>query len=159
MPRLVLQGSQWGDEGKGKITDYLAQKADVVVRFQGGNNAGHTIVFDNHKYALKLLPSGIFSKHIKNVLAQGMVINVEALLNEIQTIKEQGITSFQLYISSRAHVIMPYHLDLDGASESLLGDNKIGTTKKGIGPCYIDKAARRGIRAGDLLELDFLKEK
>ena len=157
MPRLVLQGSQWGDEGKGKITDYLAQKADVVVRFQGGNNAGHTIVFDNHKYALKLLPSGIFSKHIKNVLAQGMVINVEALLNEIQTIKEQGITSFQLYISSRAHVIMPYHLDLDGASESLLGDNKIGTTKKGIGPCYTDKYARFGIRIADLLEKDALK--
>lgn len=101
MPRLVVEGSQWGDEGKGKITDYLAMKADVVVRFQGGNNAGHTIVFDGHKYALKLLPSGIFNPYIKNVLANGMVINPKALLEELKGIEEKGFTNYQLFISDR----------------------------------------------------------
>ncbi len=159
MPRLVLEGAQWGDEGKGKVTDYLAQKADVVVRFQGGNNAGHTIVFNGHKYALKLIPSGIFSPHIKNVLANGMVINVEALLSELATLESQGVKSYQLFISNRAQVLMPYHIDLDGASESVLGDHKIGTTKKGIGPCYQDKYARLGIRIGDLLDEEALKDR
>lgn len=159
MPRLVVEGSQWGDEGKGKITDYLAMKADVVVRFQGGNNAGHTIVFDGHKYALKLLPSGIFNPHIKNVLANGMVINPKALLEELKGIEEKGFTNYQLFISDRAHILMPYHLDLDGAYESKLSDNKIGTTKKGIGPCYTDKAARFGLRMGDLLNPIELKER
>lgn len=159
MPRLVVEGSQWGDEGKGKITDYLAMKADVVVRFQGGNNAGHTIVFDGHKYALKLLPSGIFNPHIKNVLANGMVINPKALLEELKGIEEKGFTNYQLFISDRAHILMPYHLDLDGAYESKLSDNKIGTTKKGIGPCYTDKAARFGLRMGDLLNRIELKER
>lgn len=159
MPRLVVEGSQWGDEGKGKITDYLAMKADVVVRFQGGNNAGHTIVFDGHKYALKLLPSGIFNSHIKNVLANGMVINPKALLEELKGIEEKGFTNYQLFISDRAHILMPYHLDLDGAYESKLSDNKIGTTKKGIGPCYTDKAARFGLRMGDLLYPIELKER
>lgn len=159
MPRLVVEGSQWGDEGKGKITDYLAMKADVVVRFQGGNNAGHTIVFDGHKYALKLLPSGIFNPHIKNVLANGMVINPKALLEELKGIEEKGFTNYQLFISDRAHILMPYHLDLDGAYESKLSDNKIGTTKKGIGPCYTDKAARFGLRMGDLLDPIELKER
>lgn len=159
MPRLVVEGSQWGDEGKGKITDYLAMKADVVVRFQGGNNAGHTIVFDGHKYALKLLPSGIFNPHIKNVLANGMVINPKALLEELKGIEEKGFTNYQLFISDRAHILMPYHLDLDGAYESKLSDNKIGTTKKGIGPCYTDKAARFGLRMGDLVDPIELKER
>lgn len=146
MSTVVLEGSQWGDEGKGKVTDYLAQKADVVVRFQGGNNAGHTIVFEGHKYALRLIPSGIFSKRTKNVLANGMVINPDAFFEELDMIEKAGFHDYQIYISNRAHVIMPYHLDLDGAMEEVLGDSKIGTTKKGIGPCYTDKASRVGIR-------------
>lgn len=159
MPRIVCEGSQWGDEGKGKITDYLAQNADVVVRFQGGNNAGHTIIFNGHKYALKLIPSGIFSSHIKNVLANGMVINPQAFLEELKMVEDAGFKDYQLFISNRAHVIMPYHLDLDGAIEELLSDDKIGTTKKGIGPCYTDKASRVGIRIGDLLDPEQLRKR
>ncbi len=159
MPRIVCEGSQWGDEGKGKITDYLAQQADVVVRFQGGNNAGHTIVFDGHKYALRLIPSGIFNSHIKNVLANGMVINPVAFFEELEMIEKAGFKDYQLFISNRAHIIMPYHLDLDGALEEMLVDDKIGTTKKGIGPCYTDKSARYGIRVGDLLDKDYLRKR
>lgn len=159
MPRIVCEGSQWGDEGKGKITDYLAQQADVVVRFQGGNNAGHTIVFNHNKYALKLIPSGIFNPHIKNVMANGMVINPKALFEELEMIEKAGFKDYQLFISNRAHIIMPYHLDLDGALEEMLCDDKIGTTKKGIGPCYTDKAARYGIRVGDLLDKELLRKR
>lgn len=159
MPRIVCEGSQWGDEGKGKITDYLAQKADVVVRFQGGNNAGHTIVFNHRKYALKLIPSGIFNPHIKNVLANGMVINLSAFFEELDRVEQAGFKDYQLFVSDRAHVIMPYHLDLDGALEEMLVDEKIGTTKKGIGPCYSDKSARIGIRIGDLLDPDQLRKR
>ena len=159
MSVVVIEGVQWGDEGKGKITDFLASKSDIVVRFQGGNNAGHTICFNNKKFALRSLPSGIFNESIVNVIADGVVLNPFMLVDEINEVKEGGITNFNLLISNRCHLIMPYHLDLDGAYESLLSDKKIGTTKKGIGPCYIDKAARRGIRAGDLLEPKFLKEK
>lgn len=159
MAIVVLEGSQWGDEGKGKVTDYLARQADVVVRFQGGNNAGHTIVFEGNKYALRLIPSGIFSPHTKNVLANGMVINPEAFFEELAMIEEAGFHDYQIYISNRAHVIMPYHLDLDGAIEELLGDSKIGTTKKGIGPCYTDKASRVGIRIGDLLDEEQLEKR
>lgn len=159
MSTVVLEGSQWGDEGKGKVTDYLAQKADVVVRFQGGNNAGHTIVFEGHKYALRLIPSGIFSKRTKNVLANGMVINPDAFFEELDMIEKAGFHDYQIYISNRAHVIMPYHLDLDGAMEEVLGDSKIGTTKKGIGPCYTDKASRVGIRIGDLLDKEQLEKR
>ena len=159
MPRLVIEGTQWGDEGKGKVTDFLASKADVVVRHQGGNNAGHTITFNNEKYALRLIPSGIFSPHIKNVLANGVVINPKALLEELQGLEERGIKDYQLFISDRAHVLMPYHIDLDGAIENVLEGKKIGTTKKGIGPCYTDKASRNGIRIGDLLDKDYLKER
>lgn len=159
MAVVVVEGAQWGDEGKGKITDYLASKADIVCRFQGGNNAGHTICFNGKKYALRSLPSGIFNENIVNVIADGVVLNPFMLIDEINEIRNSGFNNFKLLISNRCHLIMPYHLDLDGAYENLLSDKKIGTTKKGIGPCYIDKAARRGIRAGDLLELDFLKEK
>lgn len=159
MAIVVLEGSQWGDEGKGKVTDYLARQADVVVRFQGGNNAGHTIVFEGNKYALRLIPSGIFSPHTKNVLANGMVINPDAFFEELAMIEEAGFHDYQIYISNRAHVIMPYHLDLDGAIEELLGDSKIGTTKKGIGPCYTDKASRVGIRIGDLLDEEQLEKR
>ena len=159
MPSIVCEGSQWGDEGKGKITDYLAQKADVVVRFQGGNNAGHTIVFNHRKYALKLIPSGIFNPHIKNVLANGMVINPKAFFEELDMVEQAGFKEYRLFVSDRAHVIMPYHLDLDGALEEMLVDEKIGTTKKGIGPCYSDKSARIGIRIGDLLDPEHLRKR
>lgn len=159
MSIVVCEGSQWGDEGKGKITDYLAQQADVVVRFQGGNNAGHTIVFNGHKYALRLIPSGIFSENTKNVLANGMVINPEAFFEELKMIEDAGFKNYKLFISNRAHVIMPYHIDLDGAIEEFLSDSKIGTTKKGIGPCYTDKASRVGIRIGDLIDEDQLKNR
>ncbi len=155
MSRLVVVGSQWGDEGKGKITDYLAQKADIVCRYQGGNNAGHTIMFDGKKFALQSIPSGIFNPHIINVIANGVVLNPKSMLEELKMLEDKGITDYQLRISDRASVIMPYHIMLDGAMEELKGANKIGTTKKGIGPCYSDKTSRIGIRVGDLLDADF----
>ncbi|MFV0440089.1 MAG: adenylosuccinate synthase [Lachnospirales bacterium] len=151
MNRTVVIGTQWGDEGKGKVTDYLAQKADVVVRFQGGNNAGHTIVFDGKKFALHLIPSGIFNPNTKNVLANGMVINLSAFFEELEMLHSKDVTNYQLYVSNRAHVIMPYHIELDGAYESLKGNKQIGTTKRGIGPCYTDKSSRDGIRICDVL--------
>lgn len=156
---LVIVGTQWGDEGKGKITDFLAQRADVVVRYQGGNNAGHTINFDGKKFALQSIPSGIFTPHIINIMANGMVINPKAMLEELHALEERGIKDYKLYISDRAAVIMPYHIMLDGASENLKGSNKIGTTKKGIGPCYTDKASRIGIRIGDLLDKDYFYDR
>ena len=134
MSTLVIEGSQWGDEGKGKITDYYAQEADVVVRSQGGNNAGHTITINNEKFALRSIPSGIFNPHIKNVLASGMVINPKQMLEELHGLEARGITKYNLYISNRAHVVLPYHEALDGAYEKYKGDHKIGTTKRGIGP-------------------------
>ena len=151
----VIVGAQWGDEGKGKISDFLAQNADVVVRYQGGNNAGHTIVFDGNKYALKHIPSGIFNPKIINIMAQGMVINPKMLLDELAELKTKGITNFNLKISDRAHVILPYHLEMDAAFETLKAgvDPKkmLGTTKKGIGPAYEDKYARIGVRFGDFI--------
>lgn len=151
MPILAIQGSQWGDEGKGKITDFFAQKADVVVRSQGGNNAGHSIEFNSQRFALNLVPSGIFSKNTINVIANGVVVNLQALKNELDKLNSAGLKEYKLYISNRAHLLLPYHIDLDGANEQLLGENKIGTTKKGIGPCYSTKAERIGLRVGDLL--------
>ncbi len=155
----VVVGTQWGDEGKGKITDYLSQECDMVVRYQGGNNAGHTIVFNGKKYALHLIPSGIFAKNKKNVLANGMVINLTALSEEISYIKENGFTDFDLSISDRAHIVMPYHIDLDKYFEQMRGEDKGGTTLKGIGPAYTDKASRVGIRIGDLKFENVLREK
>lgn len=142
MKRVVIVGTQWGDEGKGKITDYLARHADVVVRYQGGNNAGHTVVIDGARRALHLLPSGVFNPEIENVMAGGMVIDPIALANEIDG------QDFNLHISDRAHVVLPFHLDDDVRSETGRGSKKIGTTQKGIGPAYADKAARIGIRMG-----------
>lgn len=156
---FVIEGTEWGDEGKGKICDYLAQKMDIVVRHQGGNNAGHSVVVNGVRYALQSLPSGIINENITNVIANGCVINPKALIEEMERIKEKGIKHFNLLISNRAHIIMPYHLDLDGAYEEVLSKDKIGTTKKGIGPCYMDKMARIGLRMGDLLEPDYLKER
>lgn len=155
MSRLVVVGVQWGDEGKGKMTDYLAQNSDVVVRYQGGNNAGHTITFKGQKYALQSIPSGIFNPTIKNVMANGMVINPKAVLEELRRLNDMGITDYRLFISDRASVVMPYHLALDGAYEGIKGSNMIGTTKKGIGPAYADKYNRIGIRIGDLLDRDY----
>ncbi len=154
MKRMVVVGTQWGDEGKGKITDYLAQRADVVVRYQGGNNAGHTVVFDQKKYSLHLLPSGIFNKNITNVMANGMVINPEAFAEEIKPFE-----TFKLAISDRAHVILPYHLEIDKFNEQLRGDHKIGTTNKGIGPAYTDKASRLGMRMSTFVHPIRFKEK
>ena len=159
MSTLVVVGSQWGDEGKGKITDYLAQEADVVVRSQGGNNAGHTINFDGEKFALRSIPSGIFNPKIKNVMANGMVINPKQMLEELRGLEARGITDYQLFVSNRAHVVLPYHEALDGAYENLKGDKKIGTTKRGIGPCYADKVNRIGIRIADLINPEIFKEK
>lgn len=156
---LVVVGVQWGDEGKGKMTDYLAQKANVVVRYQGGNNAGHTITFGGNKYALQSIPSGVFNPSIKNIMANGMVINPKAALAELNGLKERGITDFQLHMSDRAAVIMPYHILLDGAYEASKGGKKIGTTQKGIGPAYADKYSRIGIRLGDLLDPTYFKER
>jgi adenylosuccinate synthase len=157
--RIVVIGSQWGDEGKGKITDYLAKKTDVVVRSQGGNNAGHTIIINGKKFALHLIPSGVFNPHIINVMANGMVINPLALVEEISMLEKEGIKDFKLYISNRAHVVMPYHIELDALYEEMKGDNAVGTTKKGIGPAYIDKISRIGIRICDLINPQVFKIK
>ncbi|CAG7654086.1 adenylosuccinate synthase [Paenibacillus allorhizosphaerae] len=152
MSTVVVVGTQWGDEGKGKITDFLAESAEVVARYQGGNNAGHTILIKDKKYKLTMIPSGIFYQDKTCVIGNGMVVNPGALLEEIQYIHDNGFSTKNLKISDRAHVIMPYHLVLDGLEEERKGDNKIGTTRKGIGPCYMDKAARNGIRIADLLD-------
>lgn len=154
MSTVVVVGTQWGDEGKGKITDFLAESAEVVARYQGGNNAGHTILINDRKYKLHLIPSGIFYPDKICVLGNGMVINPAALIEEIQYIHDNGFSTANLRISDRAHVIMPYHLLLDELEEERKGENKIGTTKKGIGPCYMDKAARNGIRIADMMDAE-----
>lgn len=154
MSTVVVVGTQWGDEGKGKITDFLAETAEVVARYQGGNNAGHTIIIKGKKYKLTMVPSGIFYQDKTCVIGNGMVINPAALIEEINYIHDNGFTTTNLKLSDRAHVIMPYHLVLDGLEEDRKGDNKIGTTRKGIGPCYMDKAARNGIRIADLMDAE-----
>lgn len=159
MASVVVVGTQWGDEGKGKITDYLSEKAEVVARYQGGNNAGHTIVFKDKKYKLHLIPSGIFYEDKLCVIGNGMVIDPKALVEELNYVKEQGFSTANLRISNRAHVILPYHIRLDLVEEESKGSNKIGTTGKGIGPAYMDKAARVGIRIADLLEPEEFKVK
>src|SRR5690625_500540 len=159
MSSVVVVGTQWGDEGKGKITDFLSQEAEVVARYQGGNNAGHTIVFDETTYKLHLIPSGIFFEEKVSVLGNGMVIDPKAFIEELAYLKEHKINTNNLRVSNRAHVILPYHLKLDILQEEEKGINKIGTTKKGIGPAYMDKAARMGIRIADLLDLNIFKEK
>ena len=154
MSSIVIMGSQWGDEGKGKMTDWLAQKADMIVRYQGGNNAGHTIAFNGKTYKLQLIPSGIFEPQKINVIGNGVVVNPKALLSELQMLEDAGVTPSNLKISSRAHLILPYHIQLDIAQEKQRGDQKVGTTHNGIGPAYMDKADRIGIRMCDLLEKD-----
>lgn len=152
MPGLVLLGAQWGDEGKGKVTDYLAQKASMVVRYQGGNNAGHTVVVGDNEFKLRLIPSGILYPDTTCIIGNGVVIDPRVLLKELAYLQEKGVDTSHLYISERAHVIMPYHILIDTLEEESKGDAKIGTTKNGIGPCYMDKSARVGIRMIDLLD-------
>jgi len=152
MSNKIVVGAQWGDEGKGKITDMLAETADLVVRYGGGNNAGHTVIVDEEKFELHLIPSGILYNDKKSVLGGGVVIDPEAMVEEMEGLKDRGISLANLYISETAHVIMPYHRMLDALEEKRKGDSKIGTTGKGIGPCYTDKTARRGIRIADLLD-------
>lgn len=159
MPGLAIIGAQWGDEGKGKITDYLGEDADMIVRFQGGNNAGHTIVVDGKVFKLHGLPSGVVRPGKLAVIGNGVVVNLEELAEEIEQVKQAGGNIDGLRISDRAHLIMNYHKKLDGAEEKYRGKNVVGTTKKGIGPAYQDKIARIGFRAGDLLDDDLLKEK
>ena len=155
----VIVGTQWGDEGKGKIIDVLAPKADYIVRYQGGNNAGHTVVVNDEKFILHLLPSGIINSAGRCIIGPGVVVDLEVLLKEIEELEKRGKNLDSLYIDERAHLIMPYHIEIDKAREEARGENKIGTTQRGIGPCYIDKIARNGIRVGDLLELDRFRDK
>ncbi|MGD7061631.1 adenylosuccinate synthase [Bacillus altitudinis] len=159
MSSVVVVGTQWGDEGKGKITDFLSENAEVIARYQGGNNAGHTIKFDGVTYKLHLIPSGIFYKEKTCVIGNGMVVDPKALVTELAYLHERNVSTDNLRISNRAHVILPYHLKLDEVEEERKGANKIGTTKKGIGPAYMDKAARVGIRIADLLDREVFEEK
>lgn len=152
MSTVVIVGAQWGDEGKGKVIDYLSKDADVVVRGQGGNNAGHTVVVGDKKYALQLIPSGILNDNTINVIGNGVVFDPEGFLKEIDGLKEKGISTDSLRVSDRAHVVFPYHREIDRLSEEARGADMIGTTKKGIGPSYMDKVERSGIRICDFIE-------
>ncbi|MEW6663111.1 MAG: adenylosuccinate synthase [Bacillota bacterium] len=158
MTAVVLIGAQWGDEGKGKITDYLAQQADVVVRYQGGNNAGHTVVVEKRTFKLHLIPSGILYPGTQCIIGNGVVIDPGVLVKELEYLRQQGISSNNLSISDCAHLVMPYHQKLDEMQENQRGANKIGTTKRGVGPAYADKAARTGIRMADLLDREIFSQ-
>lgn len=159
MSSVVVVGTQWGDEGKGKITDFLSEKAEYVARYQGGDNAGHTIQFGGETYKLHLIPSGIFSPEKLCIIGNGVVVNPKSLVTELAYLHERNITTDNLRISDRAHVILPYHIELDRLQEEAKGDKKIGTTIKGIGPAYMDKAARVGIRIADLLVREVFEER
>jgi adenylosuccinate synthase len=159
MPGIVIVGTQWGDEGKGKVTDLLAERAELVVRFQGGNNAGHTIVRGDDEFKLHLIPSGILYPDKTCVIGNGVVIDPEVLIAEIEDLRRRRIETGSLRISANAHLVMPYHVILDRAGEDRLGRLEIGTTKRGIGPCYADKAARLGVRVQDLLDAKILRKK
>ena len=159
MPVVAIIGAQWGDEGKGKVVDMLAQQARMVIRFSGGDNAGHSVVNPHGEFKLHLIPSGIFNAGVACVIANGVVINPGVLINEIDKLNQRGVDTSHLFISDRAHLIMPYHLLLDGLEEEARGGKAIGTTRKGVGPAFTDKAARLGIRAGDLLDKRALRER
>jgi len=159
MSTVVVVGSQWGDEGKGKVTDFLAERAELVARYQGGNNAGHTITINNKKFKLHLIPSGIFYSDKVCVIGNGMVIDPKALVQELEYLHNEGVSTDNLRISNRAHLIMPYHIKIDIVEEERKGSNKIGTTGKGIGPAYMDKAARIGIRMADFLDEEEFERK
>ncbi|HEX2049584.1 MAG TPA: adenylosuccinate synthase, partial [Actinomycetota bacterium] len=152
MPGIALVGLQWGDEGKGKVTDLLAGRTDLVVRYQGGNNAGHTIVVDGERYALHLVPTGILYPHCTPVIGPGVVVDPRVLVEELDALEGRGVDTRRLLVSGNAHLVMPYHLELDRVIERRLGSNRLGTTKRGIGPAYADKASRIGLRVQDLLD-------
>lgn len=159
MPGLAIVGSQWGDEGKGKVIDYLAEKADMVVRGQGGNNAGHTVVIGDKKYALHLIPSGVLNKGAVNIVGNGVVFDPEGFFKEIEDLNKDGVDTSKIFVSDRSHIVFPYHKILDGLYEAARGKDDIGTTKKGIGPCYMDKIERSGIRTCDMLDEKVFRQK
>jgi adenylosuccinate synthase len=159
MPASIVVGTQWGDEGKGKATDYLADRMDFVVRYQGGNNAGHTILAEGHTLKLQLIPSGILYPHLTSVIADGVVVDPRVLLEEMDGLSAVGIDPSRLLVSGNCHMIMPYHLELEKVTERFLGKNALGTTKRGIGPAYGDKAARIGLRIQDLFDEKIFREK
>ncbi|MFZ4851218.1 MAG: adenylosuccinate synthase [Caldilinea sp.] len=159
MAVIAVVGAQWGDEGKGRIIDYLAQEADVVIRFQGGDNAGHTVINAFGKHALHLIPSGIFNPRTQNIIGSGCVVNPQSLLGEMEALRASGVELENLWVSTRAQLLMPYHRELDGLEEAARGKDTIGTTRRGIGPAYADKAARVGLRMGDLLQPGWLESR
>ena len=159
MPGTVIVGTQWGDEGKGRFTDYLAQESDLVVRYQGGHNAGHTLVVDGETFALQLIPSGVLYGHITPIIGNGVVVDPKVLLEEVDALERRGVDCSRLKVSGNAHLIMPYHQELDAITERYLGKNRLGTTKRGIGPAYADKATRIGLRVQDLLDPKIFREK
>jgi adenylosuccinate synthase len=159
MPASIVLGTQWGDEGKGKATDYLADRMDFVVRYQGGNNAGHTILAEGYTLKLQLIPSGILYPHITSVIADGVVVDPKVLIEEMSGLTQLGVDGSRLVISGNCHMIMPYHLELERATERFLGKNALGTTKRGIGPAYGDKAARIGLRVQDLFDEKIFRQK
>ncbi len=159
MPSVVIVGAQWGDEGKGKIIDYLSGKAEYIVRAQGGNNAGHTVIVEGKKYSFHLLPSGVLYQDKMNLIGNGVAFDPEGFLSEVRKLEAKGFSSKNIKVDERAHVIFPYHKLIDQLEEEARGDEKIGTTQKGIGPCYMDKIERSGIRVGDLIDEELLLEK
>ncbi|HET9058777.1 MAG TPA: adenylosuccinate synthase [Acidimicrobiales bacterium] len=159
MPATVIIGTQWGDEGKGKMTDLLSKEMQVVVRYQGGHNAGHTIVVDGESFALQLLPSGILYPYITPVIGNGVVVEPKVLLEEMDRLSARGVDCSRLVVSGSAHLVMPYHQEIDALTERHLGKNRLGTTKRGIGPAYADKAARVGLRVQDLLDPKIFRQK
>jgi len=159
MPVTAVVGAQWGDEGKGKIVDWLAEQADMVIRYQGGNNAGHTVVNQLGEFRLHIVPCGIFNPQTTCVIGTGTVVNPLVLLEELEELESKGIDTSNLLISARAHLLMPYHVLLDRLEEEARGDGSLGTTLRGIGPCYVDKVQRSGIQVGDLLDPDYFREK
>jgi len=154
MPAYALIGAQWGDEGKGKVVDYLAAQAQWVVRYAGGNNAGHTVINEDGTFSLHLVPSGVFQPQVSCVIGNGVVVDPDVLLGEITDLQSRGVDTGRIFLSDRAHLIMPYHIRLDALEEAARGREALGTTGKGVGPAYVDKAARMGIRAGDLADLE-----
>ena len=159
MPATVVVGTQWGDEGKGKLTDLLARDVDLVVRYQGGHNAGHRIVVNGEAFALQLVPSGILYDHITPIIGNGVVVDPGVLLDELDGLIAKGIDTSRLVVSGNAHLIMPYHQELDRVTERFLGKNALGTTKRGIGPAYADKATRVGLRVQDLFDPKIFRQK
>jgi len=159
VPGTVIVGTQWGDEGKGRFVDYLAEQSSLVVRYQGGHNAGHTIVVDGEVFALQLVPSGVLYRHVTPVIGNGVVVDPAVLIAELDMLEAKGVDTSRLRLSGNAHLIMPYHTELDRVTERYLGQNKLGTTKRGIGPTYADKALRVGLRVQDLLDAKIFRQK